>query len=178
MPKCIKRTCYKELWNSLTWPSSVVRNGSSSRTQLLSIRPGQLRSGCRGTCWPSSPPRIGPQGVQTSNPWTINCGLFQRTWHAGSVTTAWRAWRVPSWRQQQRSHWGRCMRQQQSGRSVSRQRAYILSDIIINKNLKLLQTNYLTWKVNVLFYFPSMSLCTCNRTYGKTRHVYIKNLSI
>ena len=32
--ECIKRTCYKELWNSLTWPSSVVRNGSSSRTQL------------------------------------------------------------------------------------------------------------------------------------------------
>jgi hypothetical protein len=32
----IKRTCYKELWNSLTWPSSVVRNGSSSRTQFMS----------------------------------------------------------------------------------------------------------------------------------------------
>ena len=31
----IKRMCYKELWNSLTWPSSVVRNGSSSRTQFL-----------------------------------------------------------------------------------------------------------------------------------------------
>ena len=33
--ECIKRTCYKELWNSLTWPSTVVRNGSSSRTQFL-----------------------------------------------------------------------------------------------------------------------------------------------
>jgi len=31
---CIKRTCYKELCNSLTWPFSVVRNGSSGRTQL------------------------------------------------------------------------------------------------------------------------------------------------
>jgi len=31
----IKRPCYKELWNSLTWPSSVVRNGSSIRTQFL-----------------------------------------------------------------------------------------------------------------------------------------------
>jgi hypothetical protein len=29
--ECIKRTCY----DSLTWPSSVVRNGSSSRTQFL-----------------------------------------------------------------------------------------------------------------------------------------------
>jgi hypothetical protein len=34
-PECIKRTCYKELWNIFTWPSSVVRNGSSSRTQFL-----------------------------------------------------------------------------------------------------------------------------------------------
>jgi hypothetical protein len=33
--KCIKSRCYKELWNSLTWPSSVVRNGSSSRTHIL-----------------------------------------------------------------------------------------------------------------------------------------------
>ena len=33
--ECIKRTCYKELWNNLTWPSSVVRNGSSSKTQFL-----------------------------------------------------------------------------------------------------------------------------------------------
>jgi hypothetical protein len=30
--ECIKRACYKELWNIWTWPSSVVRNGSSSRT--------------------------------------------------------------------------------------------------------------------------------------------------
>ena len=30
--KCIKKTCYKEPWNILTWPSSVVRNGSSSRS--------------------------------------------------------------------------------------------------------------------------------------------------
>ena len=35
VPQCNKRTCYKELWNSLTWPSSVVRSGSSSRTQFL-----------------------------------------------------------------------------------------------------------------------------------------------
>jgi len=31
----IKRTCYNELWKSLTRPSSVVRNGSSSGTQFL-----------------------------------------------------------------------------------------------------------------------------------------------
>ena len=37
--KCIKRTCSKELWNVLTWPSWVVWNGSSSRTQFLPKRP-------------------------------------------------------------------------------------------------------------------------------------------
>jgi len=74
--ECIKRVCYKELWNILTWPSSVVRNGSSSRTHFLPKRPRQLRSGCRGTFWPSSALRIGFQGVQTSQPWTINSGLL------------------------------------------------------------------------------------------------------
>ena len=48
VPKRIKRTCYKELWNLLTQPSSMVRNVSSSRIQLLSTRPRRLRSGCRG----------------------------------------------------------------------------------------------------------------------------------
>ena len=42
-----------------------------------------------------------------------------------------------------------------------------LSDIIINKNLKLLLTNYLAQKADVLFHFPSMSQHTCNRTYGR-----------
>jgi hypothetical protein len=59
-----------------------------------------------------------------------------------------------------------------SGRSVSRlasgQRAAILSDIIINKNLKLLLINYLTRKVDVLFHFPSRSQYSWNRTYGRT----------
>ena len=60
----------------------------------------------------------------------------------------------------------------QSGRSVSRlasrQRAAILSGIIIKKNLKLLQINYLTRRVSVLFHFPSRSQYTWNRTYGRT----------
>jgi hypothetical protein len=38
-------------------------------------------------------------------------------------------------------------------RLASRQRAAILSDIIINKKLKLLQINYLAQKVDVLFNF-------------------------
>jgi hypothetical protein len=46
-----------------------------------------------------------------------------------------------------------------------------LSDIIINKNLKLLQINYLVRKVDVLFNFPSRTHCTCNRTYGKTMYI-------
>jgi len=89
---CIKKTCYKELWNILTWPSSVVRNGSSNRTQFLPKTPRQLRSDCGGTFWPSSAPTIGFRRVQTSKPWTINCGLFWRTCHAESITMAWRAW--------------------------------------------------------------------------------------
>ena len=45
-----------------------------------------------------------------------------------------------------------------------------LSDIIINKNLKLLLINYLARKVDVLFHFPSRSQNPCNRTYGKTMY--------
>ena len=59
-----------------------------------------------------------------------------------------------------------------SGRSISRfalrQTAATSSDIIINKNLKLLLINYLARKVDVLFHFPSRSQQTCNRTYGRT----------
>jgi hypothetical protein len=66
------------------------------------------------------------------------------------------------------------VQRQQSSWSVSRlgsrHRAAILSDIIINENLKLLQINYLAQKVDVLFNFPSRSHCTCNRTHGKTRY--------
>jgi hypothetical protein len=51
---------------------------------------------------------------------------------------------------------------------VMRQRAVILSDIIINENLKLLQINYLVLDVDVLFHFPSRSQYTWDRTYGKT----------
>jgi hypothetical protein len=58
--------------------------------------------------------------MQTSNPWTINCGPFLRTWRAESITTAWRDWGDPLWRQQQGFPWGRSMRRQHSGQSVSR----------------------------------------------------------
>ena len=57
------------------------------------------------------------------------------------------------------------LRRQQSGQSVSRLasrlRVAILSDIVINDNLKLLQINYLGWIVDVLYNFPSRS-----RTYN------------
>jgi len=64
--------------------------GLPPRTQFLPKRPRQIRSGCRGTSWPSSALGIGFWEVQTSNPWTINCGMFLRTWSAESVTTPWR----------------------------------------------------------------------------------------
>jgi hypothetical protein len=67
------------------------------------------------------------------------------------------------------------MRRQKSGCSISglalRHRVAILSDIIINENLKLLQINYLTRKVYVLFNFSSRAHCTCNGTYGKTMYI-------
>jgi hypothetical protein len=51
------------------------------------------------------------------------------------------------------------VRRQHSGRSVSRlgsrHRAAILSDSIVNEKLKLLQINYLSRRVNVLFNFFS-----------------------
>ena len=65
-------------------------------------KPRWFRSGCGGTFWPLSVPRIGPRGVQTSNPGTINCGLFWRIWFAKSVTTIWTVWRHSSWKQQHR----------------------------------------------------------------------------
>jgi len=111
-------------------------------------------------------------GSAVSQPWTINWGLLWRTWHAESITTAWRVWGDPLWRQRQRSLWRRSVRRQQSDQSVSRlasrHRAAILSDIIINENLKLWQINYLARKVDVLFNFPSRSHYTWDRTYGKT----------
>ena len=73
---------------------------------------------------------IGPQGVQTSTPGTINCGLFWRIWLAKYVTT-WTVWRDPPGE-------GACC--DSSGQSISRlasrQRAAIWSGSIINKNLK------------------------------------------
>jgi len=34
--KCVKKTYYKELWNNLKWPSTVVWNGFSSISYFLS----------------------------------------------------------------------------------------------------------------------------------------------
>ena len=70
------------------------------------------------------------------------------------------------------------MRRQQSGRSVSRlasrHRAAILSDVIIDENLKLLKIIYLALEVYILFNFPSSSHCTCNRTYGKAMYKQLR----
>jgi hypothetical protein len=174
--RCTKRMCYKELWKVLTWPCSVVRNGSSSRTQFLPKRPRQLGSGCGGTCCPSSVPRIGPGGVESSKPWTINCGLFWRVWLATSIT-AFRAWGDPSWRQRQRSPWRRGVRRQQSGRSisrlVSRHRAAILHDIIITENLELSHINYLVWKVDVLIFLLPHIVLETELMARPTRHSVI-----
>jgi hypothetical protein len=96
VPKCIKRMCY-ELWNLLTQLSSTVRNGSSSRTQLLLTRTRQLRIGREGMFQHLSAPSFDPMGVQTSTNRTINCGLFWRTRIAKSITTTRKVQRGPSW---------------------------------------------------------------------------------
>ena len=171
----IKRTCYKELWNILTWPSSVARNGSSSRTQFLPKRPRQLMSGCGETFWPSSAPEnwlSGSADLKTlgNKLWAVLEDMVCRK-HHNSLDSLRRslvktAAEIP---------WRRIVRWQQSGQSISglssRHRAAILSDIIINENLKLLQINYLAQKVDVLFNFPSRAHCTWNRTYGKTMYI-------
>jgi hypothetical protein len=94
--------------------------------------------------------------VRTSKLWTRNCVLFWRTWYAENVTTAWRVWGDRLWRQRRRSPRRLSMRRHQSGLSVSRlalrHRAAVLSDIIINENLKLLQINYLARKVDTFFF--------------------------
>ena len=94
--KRIKKMCYKELWNSLTWPSSVVRNGSSSRIQFLPKSQDDSEVGveersslyqCRG--WPSGSPHLNPRNYKL---WT---------WLAKGVTTTWTIWRDPLWKQGQ-----------------------------------------------------------------------------
>jgi hypothetical protein len=52
----------------------------------------------------------------------------------------------------------------------------VLEDMACRKrhnSLKLLQINYLARKVDVLFNFPSRSHYICNRTYGKTRNMFM-----
>jgi hypothetical protein len=71
------------LFSSQEW---VFRQDS-----VLPKGPRRLRSGCGGMFRPLSVLRIGPQGVQTSMPWTINCGLFWKTRLAESITTTWTA---------------------------------------------------------------------------------------
>ena len=145
----------------------MVRNGSSSRTQFLPKRPRQLRSGYGGTFRPSSAPKIGFRGVETSNPWTINCGLFWRTQSVDSVTTAW----DPSWRQ---------------GQIPLEERVAIVEWLehlkaCIEANGGHFEWHYYKWKPKTIankllglksgcFNFPSRSHCTCNRTYGKTMY--------
>ena len=168
VPKCIKRTCYKQLWNIFTWPSSMARNGSSSRTPAPAHKAKTTQEWLWRNLLAFSSADNWPSGSADLNLWTISCGLFWRTQHAESITTVWRAWKDPSWMQRQRYPRRQCMRQQQSGQNVSRlalkQTAAILSDTIISENLKLLKINYLAQKVDVLFNFPSRSHCTCNRT--------------
>ena len=71
--------------------------------------PRRIRSGCGGLFRPLWASRIGPRGVQTSTPGTINCGLFWWTWLAKCGTTTWSVWRDPSRNQRQRSPWRRCV---------------------------------------------------------------------
>ena len=121
--RTIKR--YKELWGveDRAWSGRLESVRAEAAIKTVRERIGRnplrkqkitsrelnisTRSGCGGTFRPLSAPRIGPRGVQTSTPGTINCGLFWRTWLAKSVTATWTAWRDPSWKQRHRSPWRR-----------------------------------------------------------------------
>ena len=116
-----------------------------------------------------SAPRIGPRGVQTSTPWTINCVLFRGH---GFLKAA----------QPAKSQEIDC---EGSGRdTLETVRAAIaqwpervkvcveaegghFSGIITNKNLKLLLIDSFSRKVDVLFHFPSRPQYTWDRTYGR-----------
>jgi len=66
--------------------------------------------------------------------------------------------------------------QQQIGQNVSRfassHTAAILSDNIINKNIKSIANKLFASKSECFVNVPSRSHCTCNRTYGKSMQVY------
>ena len=54
----------------------MVRNLSSSRTQLLPTRPKRLRSGCGGTFRHLSAPRFGPRESRPEPPGLQTVGCF------------------------------------------------------------------------------------------------------
>jgi len=106
---CIKRTCYKEWCNSMTWPSSVVRNWFSSRIQFLpqsqddsgvaaDESSGNYRR--RGLVLGESRPQ--PPGLKI-------VGSFGRTWLSRNVITTWTVWRDSSWKQRHRTPSRRCV---------------------------------------------------------------------
>ena len=150
----------------------MVRNESSSRIQFLPKRPRQLRSGCGGIFWPSSAPRICFRGVRTSDPWTINCGMFWRTWHAKKCHNGLEILRrfllkaaaeIPLEMEcEATAEWPEHLK------ACIKAEGGHFEWHCYKLNLKLLQINYLARKVDVLFNSPSRSHCTCNRTYGKT----------
>ena len=94
VPECIKRMCYKELWDLLTRLFNDQK-WVFQQNSALAHKTKTTQEWLRGMLRPLSAPRIGPRGVQTSTPWTINCGLFWRTRLAKSATTTWTAWRDP-----------------------------------------------------------------------------------
>ena len=173
MSECIKRMCYKELWNILTWPSSVVRNGSSSRIQFL---PKKAKTS-QEWLWRNVLAFISAKnlffGVHTSDPWTINCGMFWRTWHAKQCHNSLEILRrfllkaaaeIPlEMERVVTAEWPEHLKACVKAQGGHFEWHYY------KWNLKLLQINYLARKVDVLFNSPR-SHCTCNRTYGKTMY--------
>ena len=149
----------------------MVRNGSSSRSQLLPTRPDDsgvaainVPAFISAEDWPSGSPDLNPLDYKL-------CAVLENMVCRKRQQQPGEPEEIPRESSGRDPHGdGAC--RDSSGRSVSRlasgQRAAILSDIIINKNLKLLLINYLTRKVDVLFHFPSRSQYSWNRTYGRT----------
>ena len=146
----------------------MVRNGSSSRTQLLPKSQDDS-----GVAWKNVPAFISAEDWPSGNPdlnsldyklWAvledmvcqkrhINLDTLKRSFEKAAAEILLETVRVAI------AKW--------SERLASRQREAILSGIIRNKNLKLLLINYFGLKVDVLFHFPSRSQYTWDRTYGR-----------
>jgi hypothetical protein len=158
----------------------VVRNRSSSRTHFLPKKAKMTQERLQRKVpafisaedWPSGSPDLNPLDNKM---WAVLEDVACRKGHNNLDCLTRSLVKAAGEIQLEKVHAAK-----QGGWSVSRlalgQKAAILSDIIINKNLKLFLKNYLVRKGDVLFHFPSRTHNPCNKTYGKIINIYVTKL--